>query len=262
MRQARVKWIFTHFIVCWQTSHHVIILWEVGAIHLTLVTQQYTGHAWMHRIIVFGRWVIKKKSTRNGSSPPSADSRWWGETKRKRWETSRVMILMRKYHNTCSGICLCRTLRRLSLRRGGHLWCHPLPTPTRGGSSGLIHGNAGKLTGVKQSARHHAIAIRAHALLVVFVLVRAFRANPRRYRCRIMWGVGHHGGLWCNVSLLCICASAHLRMCVVNKPTKPPGKKQKYRRHHPMKIVPQGSFENLCICVQSNKITAQQVSNK
>jgi hypothetical protein len=42
-------------------------------------------------------------------------------------------------------------------------------------------------------------------------------------------------------------------MCVVDEPTKPPGKKRKYRRHHPMEIVPKGSFENLCICVRSNK---------
>jgi hypothetical protein len=45
-------------------------------------------------------------------------------------------------------------------------------------------------------------------------------------------------------------------MFVVNTPTKTPGKQQKYRKHHPMEIVPKGLFVNLCVCVQSNKITA------
>ncbi len=50
MRQMRVKWILTHFVVCWQTSHHVLILWEVGAIHQTLITQRCPGHTWTDRI--------------------------------------------------------------------------------------------------------------------------------------------------------------------------------------------------------------------
>ncbi len=73
------------------------------------------------------------------------------------------------------------------------------------------------------------------------------RANPRTKWWRIIWWVGHHGGLWCIVSLLCICASAYLRIFVVHAPTKPPRKQQKYRKHRLMEIAPKCSFVNLCI---------------
>jgi hypothetical protein len=53
-----------------------------------------------------------------------------------------------------------------------------------------------------------------------------------------------------------ICTFAYLRICVVDAPTKPPRKQRKYRSHRPMENGPKGSFVNLCICVQSNKITA------
>ncbi len=150
---------------------------------------------------------------------------------------------------------------------GGAPWCKPLPMPTCSSSSGVICGNAngsaaavgrwlirgGKLWGVKHATWLHAIAIRAHAPLIVFILVQAFRANPRIIWWQTIRWAGHHGGFWCTVSLLCICAFAHL---CCPRPTKQPRKQWKYRRHHPMAIVPQSSFVNLCICVQAKEITA------
>jgi hypothetical protein len=52
-----------------------------------------------------------------------------------------------------------------------------------------------KLRGVEHATWLHTIAIQARALLIVFVLVQAFRANPRTIRRRTIQWVGHHGGL-------------------------------------------------------------------
>ena len=104
----------------------------------------------------------------------------------------RVTILARKPGNVCSSICHCLTQWRLLLRRGGVLQCRPLPTSTRGSSSGVIQINVngtaaiggwlmrgGELRDVEHATwLYHVITTRAHAPLIVFILVQAFRGKP------------------------------------------------------------------------------------
>ncbi len=91
----------------------------------------------------------------------------------------------REAGHICNSICLCSVWGRLSSRRG---WLLPslLPTPMRSICHGVIPANVdGSVVavvelqrGVKHATWLHIIAPRAHAPVIVLVLIRAFGANP------------------------------------------------------------------------------------
>ena len=109
----------------------------------------------------------------------------------------RVTINARHLGNVGSSICLCHVPPRLLSRRGGFL-------QPPGGSSRMIHGNTngraattgrrlsreGEFRGVKLATPPNCITVRAHATLLILILVQAFRAYPciRQPLC-------HHGRL-------------------------------------------------------------------
>ena len=133
----------------------------------------------------------------------------------------------------------------------------------------MIHGNAngraattggrlsreGEFRCVELATRPNCITVRAHATLIILILVRTFRAYPRisstccrrrpqypqiivRRPCAISMreakdlSSNQLGGN----SYLCICAFAHLCGPFANKTTE---KQQIHRRHHLMGTVPQ-----------------------